>query len=203
MSFYTNNPNLLVCQQDIELAKHIFIKCFTENNKLLVCGNGGSASDSLHIVGELQKSFAKKRPLTDQQKELFKNSKFEDLLCNNLENGVCALSLVSEVALNFAISNDIGADFCFAQQVWSVGKKGDVLLCLSTSGNSKNVVLAAHTAKAKEMIVIGLTGQNMNSELNRVADVCINAPSANTAEIQELHLPIYHYLCQSIEEKLF
>lgn len=203
MNFYDIYPQFQECKKEIEIAKDLLINCFKDEKKLLVCGNGGSSSDALHIVGELQKSFSKKRPLTENQEKLFEFSKFKDKLCNNLENGVFALSLVSEAALNFAIANDIGAEFCFAQQVWATGRKGDILMCLSTSGNSKNVVLAAHTAKAKGMLVIGLTGNNKTSELNYISDVCINAPAMDTAHIQELHLPIYHYLCKSIELELF
>lgn len=197
------HPELKDCSEDICKSIQILKSAFSSGRALYVCGNGGSASDSLHIVGELQKSFVKARELTCQQKEMFSGLLNSQYLIQNLENGLRAHSLVSEISLITAISNDTGSDLIFAQQVWACGNKEDVLLCLSTSGNSRNVVLAAETAKAKGMKVISLTGANESSQLNHLSDVCIKAPSTHTYRVQEFHLVIYHFICLILEEEFF
>lgn len=202
-TFIGKHPDLVNCFEDIELAIEYMITSYSKGGALYVCGNGGSASDSLHIVGELQKSFNRTRKLTTDQGKLFKGLPNREFLVENLENGLRAYSLVSEVALITAISNDTGADLIFAQQVWACGEGNDVLLCLSTSGNSRNVVLAAETAKAKGMKVISLTGERLTSKLNAISDVCIKVPSTETYRIQEFHIQIYHFICLVLEEKFF
>jgi D-sedoheptulose 7-phosphate isomerase len=191
-------PSLVVCQNEIIEATSLLVEIYNEGNKLLVCGNGGSAADSLHIAGELMKSFKKKRSISPSLKEALA----DDYLADHLEIGLSTIALVGEIGLITAYSNDQTPDLVFAQQVLGYGKTNDVLLCISTSGNSKNCVYAAKTAKALNMKVITLTGDNLCS-LDEYSDIIIHSPSKETFEIQELHLPIYHAICLGIEEEMF
>lgn len=176
---------------------------YHQNGKLLVCGNGGSAADSEHIVGELMKSFLVYRPLEPQLLEVLAAYGTEgEALCKNLEAGLPAVSLCGHPALSTAFLNDAEPTMTFAQQVLVLGKQEDVLLVLSTSGNSQNCVYAAITAKAKGMKVVALTGAK-KSRLSELADVTIKAPSEETFEVQEYHLPIYHCLCAMLECEFF
>ncbi len=172
--------------------------------RLLVCGNGGSAADSIHIVGELVKSFNHPRPLPEALKEKLRaaDPHFGPQLADSLQNPIRAISLVSEASLITAVVNDTHADVMFAQQVLGNGEAGDVLLGITTSGNSKNVLNAAVLAKATGIKVIGLTGPH-GGRLKEIADCMILAPGANTPEIQEAHLPLYHALCLMLEEEIF
>ena len=202
-SFKTDNPTLMDSLPSIFNALDLIKGSFKASGKLLVCGNGGSASDSMHIVGELQKSFNLGRPLSDEEKGKFAHLIDGTYLASNLTGGLPAVSLVSEVSLMTAMSNDVGADLCFAQQVWSLGRSSDVLLCISTSGNSCNVVLAAETAKAKGMKVVSLIGFNPNARLIQYSDVVIMVPSQLTYRVQEYHLPVYHFMCSMLESEFF
>jgi len=180
------------------------IDCYYRENKLLVCGNGGSAADSLHIVGELMKGFLLPRRL-DKKKQIEIQAKFSDsaeYLINNLQGTLPAISLVSETALLTAYANDQAPDLSFAQQVLGHGKSGDILIAISTSGNSKNVIYAAQIAKIQEMKVISLTGES-GGKLRDVSDILINVPSSETHIIQEYHLPIYHAICAAVENEFF
>jgi D-sedoheptulose 7-phosphate isomerase len=197
-------PSLKLIKKELEEACNILIDSFKHGNKLLVCGNGGSASDSDHITGELMKGFEKKRQIND---ELFNKLKDIDpdsanLLKETLQYGLPTIPLTSHQGLMTAFSNDQSAEAVFANQVLGYGKKGDVLLAISTSGNSKNVVLASIVAKALGIKVIALTGVK-NSKLESLADLCIKAPSERTYQIQEYHLPIYHAICLEIEDYFF
>lgn len=176
---------------------------YHQNGKLLVCGNGGSAADSEHIVGELMKSFLVYRPLEPQLLNALAayGAEGEDL-CKSLEAGLPAVSLCGHPALSTAFLNDAEPTMTFAQQVLVLGKPEDVLLVLSTSGNSKNCVYASITAKAKGMKVLALTGAKP-SRLSELADVTIQVPSEETFEIQEYHLPVYHCLCAMLECEFF
>lgn len=193
-------PKLQICKDDMKKAYDLLSQCFAGGNKLLVCGNGGSAADSEHIVGELMKGFKCQRKLNDNYKERLKNIDVEmgDKLAENLQGTLPAIALDGHIALSTAYMNDCDPQLCFAQQVNGYGKKGDVLLGISTSGNSKNVVYAAVTAKAKGMMVIGLTGEK-NSKMSEMSDVCIRVPETETFKVQELHLPVYHCLCLMLE----
>ena len=191
-------PELNNCYSDIILATEALIKCYKNGGKLLVCGNGGSASDSLHIVGELMKSFRLKRPISKELRELIG----DDILSDSLEVGLPAISLVSEVALTTAFSNDRVAEAVFAQGVLGYGKKGDVLLAISTSGNSMNCVDAVKVANAMGLVSISLTGKK-DSKLSLLSKITIKAQATETFKIQELHLPIYHAICLAIEEEFF
>lgn len=197
-------PALEACRQEIEAAYELLRGCFTAGGRLLVCGNGGSAADSLHIVGELMKGFALSRKLSADWEEKFKQvcPEMAPYLMENLQGALSAISLVSETALSTAYANDQAPDLSFAQQVLGQGKAGDVLLCISTSGNSTNVLYAAAVARAMELGVIGLAGQG-GGRLKELSDVCICAPSRITYQIQEYHLPIYHALCLALEREFF
>ena len=164
-------------------------ECYENGGKLLVAGNGGSAADAEHIVGELMKGFKMPR-------------KPESAFAEKLQGALPAIALDGHPALSTAYMNDCEPLLCFAQQVNGYGKTGDVFLGISTSGNSKNVLFAATTAHAKGLKVIGLTGAK-DSKLKDMSDVCIKAPQTETYMIQELHLPIYHYLCLMLEDKFY
>lgn len=197
-------PSLESCKTDISSALELMKNCYLYGAKILVCGNGGSAADSDHIAGELLKGFISKRPMTDEEKVKFKNALGEDAekyVCS-LQRGVPVISLPSQSAPLTAFSNDVEPSLMFAQLVFAYARRGDVLLAISTSGNSKNVVCAAETAKALGIKTIALTGAK-DSRLSSLCDVTIKAPEEETFKVQELHLPIYHCLCAALEEELF
>lgn len=195
---------LNACVDEIESAKNEIIACYKNGSKLLLCGNGGSAADCDHIVGELAKGFLKQRPLSEDKKKQMLSLCPEltlDVL-NKLQVGLPAVSLPSFAGLNSAFCNDVDPELIYAQSVLALAKKGDVLIALSTSGNSKNVVAAALLAKSLGVKVIALTGQS-GGKLRHIADICICAPETETYKVQELHLPIYHYLCAQAEAHFF
>lgn len=197
-------PSLEICKESVGKAGEVMVECYQNEGKLLICGNGGSASDSDHIVGELMKSFSKKRRVTDAlEKKLLESSKERGaILAAKLERGLPAISLSAHGGLISAISNDIGGDFIFAQQVLGYGRKNDILLAISTSGNSVNVIDACITAQALGMKVIGLLGET-GGKIKSLCDVAICVPATNTAVVQEYHLPVYHALCIIVEETFF
>ena len=197
-------PQLKPVKEDIQNAFDILVDTYSRGGKLLVAGNGGSSADSEHIVGELMKSFVKKRQLPESfLKELGKfDSEAHDYLASTLQPGLPAISLSGHASLNTACINDIDGNITFAQQVYGYGKEDDVFFGISTSGNAKNIIYAAAAAKAKKMKVIALSGCS-GGELRRFADISIIAPETETYKIQELHLPIYHCLCLMIEDHFF
>lgn len=197
-------PSLESAKEDIIAAYLLMEECYENGGKLLVAGNGGSAADAEHIVGELMKGFKMSRkPNTDfTEKLVAENQELGLVLAENLQGALPAIALDGHPALSTAYMNDCEPLLCFAQQVNGYGKAGDVFLGISTSGNSKNVLFAATTAHAKRMKVIGLTGAK-DSKLKDMSDVCIKAPQTETYMIQELHLPIYHCLCLMLEDKFF
>ena len=197
-------PKLIVCKEDIMRAYELLEAAYQSGRKLLVCGNGGSASDSEHIVGELMKEFKLKRKIYGNQATALKeiDPELGQVLADNLQGALPAISLTGHSALQTAYMNDAVPELVFAQQVNGYGKAGDVFLGISTSGNSKNVLYAAVTAKSKGLKVIGLTGAREN-KLMKYADVCIRVPETETYKIQELHLPVYHCLCLMLEDKFF
>ena len=197
-------PALDSCISEVESAIDAIISCYQNGGKLLICGNGGSAADADHIVAELLKSFSKKRPV---QKGFANNlidisSERGAILAERLERGLPAISLNSHAALISAISNDIGGDFIYAQQVLGYGNKNDILIGITTSGNSQNIIDAAITARAKGLKVIGLTGET-GGKLKEHCDISIRVPSAITPVVQEYHLPVYHILCQIVEDHFY
>ena len=197
-------PSLESAKEDIIAAYLLMEECYENGGKLLVAGNGGSAADAEHIVGELMKGFKMPRKLESAfaEKLIAENSELASVLAENLQGALPAIALDGHPALSTAYMNDCEPLLCFAQQVNGYGKAGDIFLGISTSGNSKNVLFAATTAHAKGMKVIGLTGAK-DSKLKDMSDVCIKAPQTETYMIQELHLPIYHCLCLMLEEKFF
>lgn len=197
-------PQLMPVKADIQKAAASLVHCYQQGGKVLVCGNGGSSSDSDHIVGELMKGFEQKRTLSDALKSRLVSISGDrgKYLSEKLQRGLPAISLSSHHALMTAIANDTDAELVFAQQVVGYGNAGDILIAISSSGNSQNVLDAADTAKAKDMIVIGLTGET-GGKMKSHCDIVINVPGKNTAIIQELHLPVYHTLCRMVENSLF
>jgi D-sedoheptulose 7-phosphate isomerase len=200
----TDYPILNTISKNILNTHHVLKECILNGGKILTCGNGGSAADAEHIVGELMKGFRLKRELTTKQVE--KLSKFypeeAGFISQNLQQAISAISLVSSVSLSTAFANDINPDFVFAQQVYGIGSVNDVLIAISTSGNSNNVLNAAKIARTKGIKVIGLTGIE-GGKLEKHRAVTIKVPANDVARIQELHLPVYHCLCSMIEETLF
>ena len=197
-------PKLNIIKDDIIDAYLIMEDCYLRGGKLLIAGNGGSAADSEHIVGELMKQFKIPRPVS---KEYTQKLQKVDLirgkeLAKNLECPLMAIPLVAHQALTTAYMNDVDASCVFAQQLFGYGKEGDVFLGISTSGNSQNIMNAAVVAKASDIKVIGLTGME-GGEIANVADVCVKVPEFETYVVQELHLPIYHCWCLMLEEKFF
>lgn len=197
-------PKLIVCREDIVKAYEMMEAAYRSGRKLLVSGNGGSASDSEHIVGELMKEFRLKRKVYADQAEAMMaiDPEMGATLAENLQGALPAICLTGHSSLTTAFMNDANADLIFAQQVNGYGKANDIYLGISTSGNSKNVIYAAITAKAKGLKVIGLTGAR-ESKLSRLADCCIKVPETETYKIQELHLPVYHCLCLMLEDIFF
>ena len=196
-------PALKECGEDIAAAVRLVIDTYQAGGKLLLAGNGGSAADCEHISGELLKGFMSKRPLSEEKRrEMCASYPVEDGVLDKLQMGLAAIPLTSLSALGTAFSNDVSPELVFAQGVFALGKRGDTLIAMSTSGNSKNVLRAAEVAKAIGVKVIGLTGQG-GGALKDVCDVCVCVPETETYKVQEYHLPVYHYLCQKVEEHFF
>ncbi len=197
-------PELSDVEENIRLAIVTVLHSIVNGGTLLICGNGGSSADSEHIVGELMKGFIIDRPIPNNIKINLSNMYPDDAeyLFKNLQSGIRSISLTSHSALTSAFSNDNASDLIFAQQVLGYGRLGDVLLAISTSGNSKNIVYAAKIAKSMDMKVIALTG-NTGGELKFYSDIIINVPEQETYKIQEYHLPVYHCICLALENELF
>ena len=189
--------NLKGLENDVRKAANLITDSFKMSGKLLLCGNGGSCADCEHIAGEMVKQFAKERPLSPEIVE-----KLGKDLSSELHGGLPALSLPSMIGFHTAFNNDNNPEFAFAQQVVAFGKPNDILWGISTSGNSKNVIHAARTAKALGLKTIGMTGEN-GGKLGQITDIAIKAPADDVARIQELHLPIYHAICGFVENKMF
>lgn len=197
-------PDLSCCEVDIDRAATMLLESFRSGGQLLVCGNGGSASDSEHIVGELMKGFNQKRPLSDEIRAKFREAYGDSgqQMADLLQSALPAIALTSHYSLVSAVTNDIHPEMAFAQQVYGYGCDRDCLLAISTSGNSRNVVAAVKVARIKGMSTIGLTGK-CGGELARWCEVTIRVPYTRTSEVQERHLPIYHALCKEMEDTFF
>ena len=195
---------LIICRDIISNIIEAFRDCFNSGNKILICGNGGSASDAEHIVGELMKNFKIKRrlplPLKEKIKQYFEDT--SDYIFDNIQFGLPTLSLMGETALISALVNDSQPDLIFANQVMTHGKDNDILLAISTSGNSENIINACKMAKVKGMKIIGLSGAD-GGKLNGLCDILIKAPANETYLIQEYHLAIYHAICLAVENEIF
>lgn len=197
-------PALAPLHTNIFEAFQTICKSYNNGGVLYVCGNGGSAADSEHIVGELMKSFKKKRPVDTKLKESLVQMFGENgrVLGDTLEGGLPAVSLCSHVSLKSAVVNDTDPANIYAQQLFSLGRGGDCLIAISTSGNAENCMRAAMVAKLAGIHVIALTGEK-GGRLKDIADVTVNVPARETYLVQELHLPVYHCLCAMLEEELF
>lgn len=201
-ALYIEFPELQRISPKIEGALNLLLEGYQNGNKLLVCGNGGSAADSEHIVGELMKGFRLKRPLPETLRKEIEFQSTGENLADHLEEPLPAISLTAHTALSTAFNNDVSAETVFAQQVLGYGKEGDILLGISTSGNSSNVVNAVKVAKALRMKTIGLTGVQ-GGRLKELCDITIMVPEEETYRVQELHLPVYHALCAAVEYENF
>ena len=194
---FKRHPSLECCRDGVVAALAVLVAAFRNDGKVLACGNGGSAADAEHICGELLKKFRKHRPV---QPEIA--AQLRPDLAAKLEGALPAISLVSMCGILTAFANDVAWETAFAQQVLALARPGDVLIALSTSGNSANCVAAAEVIKAVGGMTIALTGAH-ESRLSMVSDISIRVPATETYKVQELHLPIYHALCAAIEEELF
>ena len=200
----TRYPKISANRQDLGIIVSVIADQLDAGGKILTCGNGGSAADADHIVGELMKGFLRKRPLSDEQKNAlaFVDPEVGRFMGEELQQGIPAISLCGATALNTAFSNDVDPSFVYAQQLMGLGVKGDLLWCLSTSGNSRNVVAAAIAAKSRGIVSIAMTGKT-ESRLSDLCDYCIRVQESETYKVQELHLPIYHSICLILEEYFF
>ncbi len=201
---YTRYPVLEACREAIEAATAAIIETYKKGGKVLLCGNGGSCADCDHIVGELMKGFLLRRPVSKEMEALLTEVAGEEgkALAKNLQCSLSAISLPGQTALVSAYCNDVEPDAVYAQLVLGHGNPEDVLICMSTSGNSKNVYNAAVVAKAKGVKTIGMTGAK-ESRLSALCDICIRVPETETFKIQELHLPVYHAICADVESTFY
>ena len=200
----TRYPDLKPCLPALaDVAEHLVVT-FREGGKLLVCGNGGSAADSEHIVGELMKGFESRRPLPDERRRRLLQDFPEEgaYLADHLQGALPAVSLVSQSALVTAFANDVAPDMVYAQQVYGYGRPGDALLAVSTSGDSANVVRALQVARAFGLTTLGLSGRT-GGRMKALCDACICVPEDDTLRVQERHLPLYHALCALLEQRFF
>ena len=197
-------PSLERCEEDIKRALEIIIKCYEKGGKLLLCGNGGSSSDCEHIVGELMKDFLIRRPIPKEKREEMRRRfpSIDDAVLDTLQLGLPAISLPSITGFNTAFANDRNPELVYAQGVLSLANENDVLVAISTSGNAKNVIHAVEVARSLGIRTVGLSGKD-GGALGKLTDVCIIAPENETYKIQELHLPIYHWLCAEVEKYFF
>ena len=191
---YDRYPALEACKEDIGKALQLMIETYKKGGKILICGNGGSASDSEHIVGELLKGFILKRPVTDER--------IPERIRKGLQGSLPAISLPSQSAILSAFINDVDPEMMYAQLVYGYAKEEDLVIGLSTSGNSKNVVNAIEVAKCMGVRTVSMTGEK-ESRLSELSDVTIKVPAIETYQVQEYHLPVYHYLCAEVEKVFF
>ena len=190
-------PSLAPCRPDVEKAFALMRDCYRAGGKLLLCGNGGSAADAEHWSGELLKGFCSKRPLAARWRE-----KLGVELADKLQEALPAIPLNGFLSLSSAFANDVDPQLAYAQLTWALGRQGDCLVGLSTSGNARNVIAAMRVARARDMRTLGLTGET-GGKLVAEVDVCIRVPERETHKVQELHLPLYHCLCLMLEDEFF
>ncbi len=203
-SLYERFPVLSDVEKDMESVVSMMLETNKSGGKILLCGNGGSCADCDHIVGELMKSFMyERKPDANVVKKLATQFGGEtEKVAACLQTGIPAISLPSQSAVLTAYLNDVAPEYVYAQLVYGYAKENDMLLALSTSGNSKNIVNAVKVAKALGIKAASITGLN-ESELSKICDVCIRVPETETYKVQELTLPVYHHLCATVEKKLF
>ena len=194
-------PELASCEESVRLAVSAVVDCYSRGGKILLAGNGGSAADCEHISGELLKGFLSKRPVSESERELLSRELSEDAV-NKLQRGISAVPLTSLSAVLSAFANDVDAELVFAQLVFALAKPADLVIGLSTSGNSKNVVEAVRVARAIGVKTLALTGEG-GGDLGELADIAIRVPETETYKVQEYHLPVYHAICAEAERLLF
>ena len=200
-------PALDICRSSLFESVEMICDGFRNGGKLITCGNGGSAADAMHIVGELMKGFLLSRKLEEfnpefvrRAHELFPTD--VEFFKANLQGALPAVSLVGETSLMTAFANDVAPNLIFAQQLFGLGKRGDVLIAISTSGNSDNVLFAVEVAKIMGIKVVAMTGRR-GGRLRHLSDVAICVPADSAYTIQEFHLPIYHMICITAENEFF
>jgi D-sedoheptulose 7-phosphate isomerase len=198
------HPLLVSCREAMLEAATALLQSHAGGGKVLVCGNGGSAADAEHLVGELMNKYLIRRTIpADHASALGKAAGADGkYLAANLQQAVPAVSLVSQSSLITSVSNDVAADVVFAQQVYAYGRPEDVLIAISTSGNARNVVLALHAARLVGAATIGLSGRS-GGAMKALCDTAVCVPADRTPEVQELHLPVYHTLCGMVENEVF
>lgn len=203
-ALFERYPSLAGQRENIEKTIELLISCFRDDGKLLLCGNGGSCADCEHIAGELMKGFLERRPLSFAKRTEMKAAfpGMEEAWLDRLQAALPAVSLPSFSALNSAFCNDVDPELVFAQPLMGLARRGDLLLCISTSGNSANVCAAAAVGRALGLTVVGLTGRT-GGKLREIANLCICVPEEETYRVQELHLPVYHHLCAAVEREFF
>jgi D-sedoheptulose 7-phosphate isomerase len=204
---FERHPVLTPQRESLGAAFEILARCLRAGSTVYVCGNGGSAADAEHIVGELMKGITRRRPISVSEREMLLSAvpgykEEAEHLADRLDGALRAVCLSSQISLLTAVANDLGPDVIFAQPVFGYGKAGDVLWAISTSGRSRNVILATIAARARSMAVIALTGED-GLPLGSLADAWIRVPARDTSSAQELHVPVYHALCQALEEAFF
>lgn len=204
MQLVERYPKLEIIKSELMDAFEMIITCYENDGKILIAGNGGSAADAEHIVGELMKSFRCKRPIDNGLKDALIgiDKEIGEKIASNLEKPLRAIALTGHEALSTAYINDVSAEYVYAQQLLGYGKYGDVFIGITTSGNSANIINAAVVAKALGMKIVGMTGED-GGILRKYADVLINVPEKETYLVQELHLPVYHWLCMEVEKNFF
>ena len=195
-------PHLAQMQPALEKAVDMLEACYRRGGRILLCGNGGSAADAEHITGELMKGFLLSRKLVTAEQERLRNAGADEALIAGLQRPICAISLVSGVALPTAFANDMNPQHIFAQQVLGLGRAGDVCWGISTSGKSENVLAALRVARAFGLFTIGLT-RHGGTPMDALCDVVLGVPADTTPSIQELHLPVYHAICAQLEARIF
>lgn len=197
-------PALVSCEESLNAALSAMEKTYRNGGTILLCGNGGSCADCDHIVGELMKGFLSLRPVDDATKRALTERCTEDgaKMAERLQRGIPAISLAAHAGVMTAFSNDVDPDLVYAQLVYAFARPHDLVMGISTSGNSKNVVAALKMAAAMGLSTVGLTG-GKDCAMDSICDVTVKAPETETFKVQEYHLPIYHYLCAALEETLF
>ena len=199
--FVERYPQLVFLKESVRQAGELICTCYQAGGKVLVCGNGGSAADCEHIVGELMKEFILPRRVSSHDAECLNRVGYGQL-ADSLQRGIPAIALTAHTSISTAILNDTDPQVCFAQQVYVYGKPNDLLLALSTSGNSANIINALNVARAFGLSTLGLSG-NKPCAMDELCDIIIKVPSETTFKVQEFHLPVYHTICLMAEEELF
>lgn len=201
--FCEKNPKLVDLMPQIEMAVVAICECYAKGGRVFCCGNGGSSSDSAHIVGELLKGFLRARPLPEEDRlALATYGEVGELMAEKLQGSLAAIDLTTQQAIMSAVANDTDPTLAYAQQLWGLGRPGDVLIGISTSGNAKNVLAAGIAALQKGMTTISLTGEG-GGKMGEMFDIPLRAPSSWTPEVQEYHIAIYHLICALVEDSFF